>query len=116
MDEVRASHIAATVLILSVVGYIAWQIRSNNDLLGQSEDTTNAGWPLLPIHPKANQEAIYNQKVKITNKYEDKQIPARNLDYYNPAQLYASTGPGDLAPMGNYATLHFNQEDGKVKA
>ena len=46
--------------------------------------------PPLGIHPKSNAEAIYTKPIK--KSYNDGILYARSTDFYNPAQVQASTG------------------------
>lgn len=61
------------------------------------------GWsPQLPIHPKskAPTQGVYGPTSLYSRKYKPgDMIPARTMDYANPSQLVATTGPGNLAPM-----------------
>ena len=55
--------------------------------------------PQLPIHPKSQKPTmgIYTP-MKVSGKYKSGITLARNTDYLNPAQLYATTGPTGLTP------------------
>lgn len=59
--------------------------------------------PQLPINPKSvppETSGTY-KTVTVNKKYKDGIVPARDTDYYNPAQLYASTGPKGLTPFAS---------------
>ena len=59
--------------------------------------------PLLPISPKSvgpETSGTYTTR-PIKAKYKDGIVMARDTDYYNPAQLYPSGGPGNLAPIAS---------------
>lgn len=58
--------------------------------------------PQLPIHSNSKQPTSGTYKlVKVQAKYKDGIVPARDNDYYNPSQLFPSTGPLNLAPMAS---------------
>lgn len=99
--------VAGGILILAGIGgytvYKKYHVKANVSV----EDDFNAAnslfgeyVPFLPIHSKSNPQTrgIYTT-LKPSTRYKDGIVPARNTDYYNPSQLVASTGPGNLAPF-----------------
>lgn len=57
--------------------------------------------PQLPISPKSVVTSGTYTTRPVKAKYKDGIVMARDTDYYNPAQLYPSGGPGNLAPIAN---------------
>ena len=86
---------------------------------GITEDDISATFPFLPIHPSVSQEAIYQGRLrsdKLTSGYKTPNtIPARNLDYLSPSQLFATTGPSGLDAKPTALTINFNKDDGVIE-
>lgn len=60
---------------------------------------TGQKWlPDLPIHSKSVAPTQGKYATVQRNKYKSGITTARDTDWLNPAQLYPTTGPGDLAP------------------
>ena len=103
-----------SVIVLGLAGYGGYAFYkhywTDDSADGAAEDDYWAGlnfgisgWsPQLPIHPKskAPTQAVYAPISINPKKYgAGNAIPARTMDYYNPAQLVPTTGPGNLAPV-----------------
>ncbi len=111
------------VLTLAVVGGIVlWRKYDTDEQAeGPGDDDYWAGlnfgitgWaPQLPIHPKsmAPTEAVY-APVAVTGKRgrPGRMTTARSVDWYNPAQLVPTTGPGNLAPLPGINTGWVNAD------
>lgn len=54
--------------------------------------------PALGLHPRAKVPTQGNTNTIPRNSYKAGITTARDTDFLNPAQLYPTTGPGDIAP------------------
>lgn len=110
--------LAATTLVVSG-GVLYWVYKDHSKTVdfGVNEveaahlsKLDNAYTPMIPPHPTLSQEGYYVPVTVNPNKYKSGILLSRTTDYYNPAQIYASTGPGNLAPFATGDTR--NLDDG----
>src|SRR5579862_5513484 len=122
MDKAIKCGLALGALLgLGWVGYKWWQ---GETVSGDQSDDFDAAmksshfgeWvPQLPIHQRSklsSTNATY-KPVKVSTKYKDGIVPARDMDYYNPSQIVASTGPGNLAPFATGDTKELKAVKGR---